>query len=546
MDSCSNFSQFLLDKAIFSQRQFEKVAPNFAENDQNQNVFKLADFFRSLTPSDAYDMALRLYILFTKEPKVNPEQKQAIENLVDFTDKKLKEDAFNEIYAAPPAEYNSAMLKTAAMRNQSEQSPGPNDWDTKSTINNNSTQNMDVFNYLHNEAQRKNYQRFQNEQKRIRLETDGCTFQPNPHRSPQRSKSPEEVFYRLQQDLRKEKEVINSAKKIQFELKDCTFKPNIENSRPQTMYTEEDAGYMNTSHDQTFDRLYREYQSKRHATMENEIRKQALETKGCTFQPQLLTNRTGRSRSREKNEPERYNQLYKLHSERQRSLMKKRIDKVDEEEKRYTFKPQMVSSPRKRDNSNSQSKNIHERTTEWNNEKKRKIEQRLLEKMHTEQSMNQELNLPAKNHNKTIDTNDSISAYDRLYLDSSHKKVRKDILEKKVLKELGASFTPKTNAKRESSAHKKEQQNAVNRSLMFLSPTSMGGKNDSVVYDPQQIHNLRKKSPHQYYRKQNYQNPVGGVGKNSISFRRSFYDEVQKNNSTMINDSKNVNYTVTS
>ena len=470
MDNCSAFSHFLLEKAIFSQRQFEKIGPTLVENDQNQNVFKLADFLRSLTPSDSYDLALRLYILFTKEPKVNPEQEQALQDLAHLADRKLKEDAFNNLQAIPPRP-NSNLSTLKAPRYQTENSPGRNDDETKSTINN--SQYVDVFNYLHSEGQRKNYMRFQNEQKRIRLETEGCTFQPNASKSPQRSRSPDEVFNRLQQDLRKEKEMINSAKKIQFELRDCTFKPNITNSRAQTMYTEED-GYNSVgspSHDQTFDRLYREYQSKRHVTLENELRKQAMEVKGCTFQPQLLTNR---SRSREKNEPERYNQLYKLHSERQRSLMKKRIDKVEEEEKRYTFKPQTIASPRKRGNSKTDSKPVQERCSEWNDEKKRKIEERLQQKMHNEQTMNQELNLPAKNHNKTLDTSgDQTSAYERLYLDSSHKKVRKEILEKKVLKELGASFTPKTNAKRESSANKSKDGNAANRSLMFLSPTSI-------------------------------------------------------------------------
>ncbi|RYE53385.1 MAG: hypothetical protein EOP48_14510, partial [Sphingobacteriales bacterium] len=82
---------------------------------------------------------------------------------------------------------------------------------------------------------------------------------------------------------------------------------------------------LNTSsvNDRTFDRLYRQHQTKRQASIENEFKKRALEVKDCTFQPSL----SSRTSQRSTDDPDRYNKLYKMHAEKQRNLMKKRIDK---------------------------------------------------------------------------------------------------------------------------------------------------------------------------------------------------------------------------
>jgi len=477
MDSCSTFSQFLQDKAILSQRQAEKLAPFLSEKDQNQSVFKLADFFRSLTPSDNYDLALRLYLLWTKESKFSPQKQNALQKLVNLLSKSLKRSAFHSfiVNTQPQLRSPSQHPKSAQYNSFS-----PADLETKSTINFNSVHSTDIFSYLHNEAQKKNSMKLENEQKKLRLETENCTFQPNLSR-PQTTlaKSSTEVFERLQQDLRKEKELMNSAKKVQIEMRDCTFKPTLLTKNRSANV--EDEYQLNTSPDRTFERLYREHHAKRHATLENELKRQTQEVQGCTFQPSLTTR--SRSKSKDPETDERFKKLYKLHSERQRSLMKKRIEKAEEEEKRYSFRPQLISSPSKSAKRET-SQDVKDRLWEWNNEKKKRLEAKLMEKFQTEAAMSQEMNLPTKKRNErheVNETNDSISAYERLYQDSSHKKIRKEILEKKVLKELGASFTPKTNLNRNLSARKLKE-NASNTSSVFISPGSMNFSREGNLF----------------------------------------------------------------
>ena len=478
MDIPFTFSNFLQEKAILTQRQAAKLGSTIDTHGENQSIFKLADFFRSLTPSDCYDLSLRLFLLWGKEaekPKTSPKNQKSLQRFFDILAKSLQKSqrsAFNLLRAS----VSSPRPHQLSVHTSKHRSISPVESQLKSP---NSFNSSDVFEFLHNEAQRKNYIRFQNEQRRLELESQACTFQPNLSKSSGSfSKNPVEVFDRLQQDLRKEKQEINQAKKFHMEMKDCTFTPQTTKSlstRSKGSNFGEQASSLDTSTlDRTFDRLYKQHHTKRQASIENEFKKRALETKDCTFTPSL----TARASQGPADDPDRYNKLYKMHAERQRNLMKKRIDKSIEEESKYSFKPSLIS-PAKSATSRGTSKDVRERLQEWNNEKKRRLESKMKEKVDTETNMHNELNLPAKkmNENYAGEERGSVSTFQRLYQDNQHKKQRKEVLEQRILREIGASFTPKTNHGRNSSA--KKEQSERWRSLYNGSPDGNSNCNQS-------------------------------------------------------------------
>jgi len=195
--------------------------------------------------------------------------------------------------------------------------------------------------------------------------------------------------------------------------------------------------------------------------------------------------------------------------------MKKRIEQSEEEIKKYSFKPAVMSSPARR----GTSKDVHERLLEWNNEKNKKLEAKLKEKFETEQNM-QELNLPTKRRQDTNpnETRDSVSAYDRLYQDGIDKRFRHDQLEKRVLKDIGASFTPKTNVGRNSSA-KKSKENVHNKSSYSNFPEN----NLNYSRDDERIKSSRQKSPTpQYIAKQSGGKDLG----NNVQYRKNLLEDI--------------------
>jgi len=528
MDICSTFSNFLQERAILTQRQAAKLGSTVDTHEDNQSIFKLADFFRSLTPSDCYDLALRLFLLWSKEsekPKITPKTEKGLQKFVDFLTKNLQKSALRRLRAS----VSSPRPQQLSASVNKHRSISPVDSQVKSP---NSFASSDVFEFLHNEAQRKNYIRFQNEQRRIDLESQSCTFQPNSTKSSTSiRRHPDEVFERLQQDLRREKQEINDVKKFHMEMKDCTFTPHTTKSmstRSKPNFdgesTNKNSSLDTSVNDRTFDRLYKHHNTKRQASIENEFKKRALEVKDCTFQPSL----TARNSQRSTDDPDRYNKLYKMHAEKQRNLMKKRIDKSIEEESKYSFRPSLIS-PAKSTTSRGTSKDVRERLLEWNHEKKKKLENKLREKVDTETNMHNELNLPAKKMNENYGNLDesrgSVSTFQRLYQDNQSRKQKKEVLEKRVLREIGASFTPKTNVGRNSSA-KKEQGDRF-RSLYNGSPDYASNANMSREEEKIKSHRQKSSAPPIGYFVQPRSSESDVL--NGVTYKKGFLEQYQNN-----------------
>ena len=481
----NTFAQFLFKQCILTQNQSAKMAADLNDHLDNRSIFKLADFFRSLTPSDCYDLALRLYLLWSKEPKCSPQQKKGLQILSNIFSKKLKQRAFRKLKSKPRD-------KSPAARSTSKYRSFNPDSEAKSPTSS-SPINANIFHFLHNEAQRKQYKLMENERKKEEMETKGCSFQPNATMSKNSSlaKSSLDVFERLQHDVKKEKKVMNESKKFQLEMRGCTFTPTLstksltsrgkesrrEGSRNKTPSLD------NSALDRTFERLYKEHQVKKQIQMENEFRKQRIEIKDCTFQP-ALTTRSHSSRGGDITD--RFNRLYQMHSEKQRNVMMRRIEKEEEEERKFSFQPQIFSSP-KRATSRDTSKDVHERLIEWNNDKKKKIEAKIQEKIEAENTMHNTLDLPTKKRNESMsrdETIDSIPAYQRLYKENESKKARKELLEKRVLREIGAFFAPKINQRNLSARKSPNNSNRTRyKSLIDNSPCNNYKANVSGAVD---------------------------------------------------------------
>jgi len=339
-----------------------------------------------------------------------------------------------------------------------------------------------VFNKLYNDSHKKNFMRQEYEEFKYRTETDECTFQPNSKRSPKRTNG--EVFDRLQQDLRRFKQEINENKRLEIEMRNCTFSPTINSS---SMIDGESSI---RSISQTFDRLYNDKKLKELHSYENEVRKQEKEMAGCTFKPVLSPGTLNSYSKLDDSETERFCRLYKNHEEKQKRAEQKIRDKSLEENSKYSFKPQRIASPtpgRVKEAKNE--KKVVDRLLDWYNDRKKKIDTKLQEQG---RKITEDANtsLSTKRRKRDLDeTNDSIPAYDRLYKQYSSKKSRNEALEKKVMKEIGASFTPKTNRTRSLSASGKSKETYHSRAMNNTRPASpvremitYGRKNNSIQY----------------------------------------------------------------
>lgn len=427
MEIYSSFAQYLETSGIFSQAQAEKFKSNLTAEDENQNVCNLANFFTTITASESYDLAVRLFTNWQKGPKSALVPSSSVSKLSNPSPRR------------PQSAYKS-LAKTigsqSTRNNNRSLSRDQSECETKSSNHHHSQTSDNVFTFLHNDSFRRNAIKTEIEHQNLLKETAECTFQPNISKF-EINENTFNVFNRLQHDLRKEKNEMNQIVKEHLEMQGCTFSPAI--LKKKFRRDEDEPRSSSRSLNRTFEKLYKEYQVKNFSSVENEILKNKLEVKGCTFTPSL-TLKGHRSPSREASE-ERFQSLHKLHNDKQINLAKKRIEQSADEIKKCTFKPQVWSTPKNRGNS----KEVQDRLLKWNTEKILKLEDRVREKICLEESMNRELNLLAKKKNDLNDSQLNGSRYEGLYQDSIHRVHRKEKLEKKILKDIGASFKPKTN-----------------------------------------------------------------------------------------------------
>ena len=424
------FSDFLEEIGVFSPNQAEDYSAKGTNNDEDKAIFKLADFFKALTPSDCYDLALRLYLFWKKALEESQAKKREQETKTISSIHGPQTTAEN----TPRVPGHRPKTRSFSLGGSPDDNPEPSERTMRSM------QSGDIFERLHNESFYKNYTKRKNEEMKLREELKECTFKPKTSKSEtSRIDTTTDVFERLQKDHRKEREEINASIRAKKEMEGCTFHPQVHTSHHT------DQGQfdypLNLSIDHTFERLYRESNLRKQLQMENELKKQEMELKDCTFKPVSTARRFDDKEPSDINE--RIQKLYNLHFEQQRNLAKKRLELKEKETEGCTFTPSILS-PSTKPKDLDKSMNAPDRLLKWEEEKKKKLqEKRDLEARERSASRNRGI----RDRKNSKDEN----RYEKLYKDGEVKKHKIEELEKKVLREIGASFTPKVNSRSKAS-----------------------------------------------------------------------------------------------
>mmetsp|Transcript_25940 Transcript_25940/g.22883 ORF Transcript_25940/g.22883 Transcript_25940/m.22883 type:complete len:81 (+) Transcript_25940:22-264(+) len=71
-----DFGLFLEEIGVFTNRHRDEFNTCGAKNNEDKSIFKVADFFKSLTPSDCYDLSLRLYLFWKEAIEKEENQKE--------------------------------------------------------------------------------------------------------------------------------------------------------------------------------------------------------------------------------------------------------------------------------------------------------------------------------------------------------------------------------------------------------------------------------------------------------------------------------------
>ena len=435
-----SFAEFLYDHGILSAKQAENYPRE--NKDSSTVLFHLADFFKSLTPSDCYDLALRLFLLYQhkasqqhqKEP-IRPKESDSTIYLPTFEGSDDQEPT------------NTVNLKRTEYRIPQNHRSTAHTLDTGNARRNSPLQERP---YSQNTVKKST--KLSNEEKRFSIEQKDFFLQPTisnyastktaDHDSATKEKP--DVFQRLQRDSCCESFGLSENKKAQLELQECAFQPN--SKQLNNTMTAPNASFDPGKPSKIFDRLHSEHNFKKQQQLENEMIKQNAELSSCTFTPKInyrersteKGQRTARSSSRHRSEA-----LYAEHAEKRRNIERMRLATEDKELKECTFKPTLVSKTPESVQSGRKGK-PHERLLEWERERSTKLEEKQKEKALRESSGKK----PQINTSVDLGRVSSEPAYERLYKESNNRKTKHEQLEKRVLEEIGVSFTPKTNVRR--------------------------------------------------------------------------------------------------
>ena len=454
-----DFPQFLESHGIFNSKQRTDYSTETSStSDESATIFQLADFFRSLTPSECYDLALRIYLLYqqSKKDKSHPkntkksEAAQKLQTIVESTQPATANDSKEKPRSSGPYQ-NTHRSNVNFLDGSLEQM-----WSIQQSLSSQRAHNASkdsIHERLYNESYVKNNMKIIREEVKKQEELKGCTFhptvtEPDRSRSPgKRERSPEQVFERLARDNKNTNQSLYEEKRKELEMKECTFKPNITQSSPsherqKTQFEFSEKQLLN----QTFERLHSEKSLYIRRKIANERERQEREIIGCTFSPKI--NKRGYflspdGRSSKEMSRVRSEALYSDYFERERHKTKVRLDIDQEESKRLTFKPELISKSMVKLDPNVPTE---ERLLSWERERVRKLEESKEQKRKSESAEKRpRINRESPERAPRTQETPKRETYNRLYQDSALKKERTKEREKKLMEELGCTFSPKLN-----------------------------------------------------------------------------------------------------
>ncbi len=341
-----------------------------------------------------------------------------------------------------------------------------------------------IFAKLHDEAMTKLEIRQLNEEIRKRREVQYCTFKPEvaPEAGATERESKRDVYERLAQSNRHQKEHYYDAQRQARELQHCTFQPDLPKAkRDPSANRSLELGTTAEVHE----RLHKEAEALHQARQCKEFAKRERELDGCTFAPSI-NGSGGVAHISHSASTKRFEELYQDNERKKRQLNKDEVARDERELGTCTFKPSLLTKDKGTPKAKAGDEDEvprYEKLYVKHSQKQLMLEQKRRELVEEEKKMRQFVALGGKKRaagTKQANTSAVLpesrnpsgkaggAAFDRLYSMDKVYRQDKQVLQRKIMKEKGISFTPRTNARPIIFTDQPEGQSVIQRNEEFL------------------------------------------------------------------------------
>jgi len=278
--------------------------------------------------------------------------------------------------------------------------------------------NTQVFDKLNSEAITRQEALKKRQQIKQAQELKDCRFKPKIKSSNHSFDSNgQSVYERLFQKDKQEKEKAYEKQKRMNEIKGCTFRPKVLTNK--------------RSVEPAFSRLHKHAEVIEQTRKIRELSKKEKELDQCTFVPSVNLSMNGTNRE---SSADRFKRLYDDYAERKRRLTKKALNKEEEEREAYTFRPHIEKANRSF-KENEEILPRYEKLYKHHSQQKKLLEEKKRE-LEEEEKKLQILHIGKR---QTSD----VPFFDRLLDQGKAYKKKRDELAKKLMEEMGISFTPR-------------------------------------------------------------------------------------------------------
>ncbi len=310
-----------------------------------------------------------------------------------------------------------------------------------------------MFNKLHDEGLAKLEKQQRNEEIRKRRETQYCTFKPEV-KTEEAGKSRKDVYERLAQSNKQLRVQYYDAEKEAREVQFCTFHPDLPKAangkKGHATNLSAELG------EKVHERLHKEAEVMVQMRQCKQFAKREKELDGCTFKPSINSRRSSSQAATAR----RFEDLYHDNERKKRQQSKNEVMHDEQERSKYTFRPQLVSKSKPDEAVDDIPR--YEKLYTKHSQKQHLLEQKRNELIEEERKMRQFVAQGVKrpagvrpgNLGSTqlcsartlgAEPRGSGAAFERLYGMDKVYRENKHSLERKIMKEEGISFSPRTN-----------------------------------------------------------------------------------------------------
>eukprot|EP01022_Parablepharisma_sp_SALTPOND_P014358 TRINITY_DN1943_c0_g1_i1.p2 TRINITY_DN1943_c0_g1~~TRINITY_DN1943_c0_g1_i1.p2 ORF type:complete len:696 (+),score=109.46 TRINITY_DN1943_c0_g1_i1:287-2374(+) len=297
-----------------------------------------------------------------------------------------------------------------------------------------------IFNKLHSEATTKQEIKQMNEEIKKTREMQGCTFKPRIRSEvghyPSETRSA--VYERLSQSNKLQRQQYYEMQKSANEIKHCTFQPQLPKAKPRR------ASQSAIGLDEpVYDRLHRHAEVIDQVRQAKALAKKESEVESCTFVPRI--NRGACRSMSQDSRGNRFDELYMKHAEKKQKIAKKALEREEKVGAKCPFRPNLNLS---KCSFGGDSEVLecdmprYERLYSKHAQKEKMLEQKRRELAEEEKKLRA---FASKKVLKEKQNNKEEEPFTRLYSQDKVYRQKKSELSKKLMQEMGVSFTPRIN-----------------------------------------------------------------------------------------------------